>query len=100
MTLRLLVDLYHDHYLREDGGVSRQIIWEKFERFEVGRQAQFTVWGFSREGQWVSWDSGITRPHRREPTKEEEAAGKNSASDLFRRTRQLTDLGQIGRAHV
>lgn len=96
MTLRLFIDLYHDHYLREEGGISRQIVWREFDRFEVGNQAQFTVWGFRASGDWVRWGNGITEPHRREKlTKEEEAAGKNPAIDFFRRTSELSGLGLI-----
>jgi hypothetical protein len=92
MTLRLFIDLYHDHFLREDGGISRQIIWQKFERFEVGHRAQFTVWGFRLAGDWLSWGNRITDPHRRELTKEEKAEGKSPGVDLFRRLGQLTNL--------
>jgi hypothetical protein len=95
MTLRLLVDLYHAQNLREDGGVSRQLMWRKHERVEVGHQAQFTVWGFRYKGGSVTW-SGPTACHRREKlTEEEKAAGKNAGVDFFRREGQLTRLGLL-----
>ena len=45
MTRRLLVDLYHAQNLREDGGISRKITWEEYQRVEVGQQGPYVVWG-------------------------------------------------------
>ncbi len=97
MTLRLLVDLYHAQNLREDGGVGREFTWQEFERCEVGRQAEFTVWGFQHKSTWVSW-RGLTECHRRDEadlTDEERAAGATPGVDFFRRQDQLADLGLI-----
>ena len=97
LALRLAVDLYRDQNLREDGGVSRHITWQKYERFEVGRQAQFTVWGFRRGGDWVRWND-TTRPHQRDEkhlTDEEKKAGKNCGVDFFARMQLLADLGLV-----
>ncbi len=95
MTLRLLVDFYHSQNLREEGGIGRHFTWQKFERFEVGRQAQFTIWGFCYESDWVGWN-GPTTCHRRDTlTDEEKAEGKNPGVDFFRRQQQLADLGLI-----
>jgi hypothetical protein len=96
MTLRLIVDMYHTQNLREDGGISRSITWQKFDRFEVGKKAQFVVWGFREKGEWVRWGNRTNDPHRREQlTEEEKAAGKNPAVDLFRRMEQLISLGLL-----
>jgi hypothetical protein len=46
MTLRLLIDMYHAHNLREDGGVSRQCMWKKYDRVKLNERAQFVVWEF------------------------------------------------------
>jgi hypothetical protein len=95
MALRLAVDLYGTQNLVEDGGVSRNTIWIKYGRFEAGRQAQFTVWGFKRGGQWVHWNE-TTNPHRREKlTEKEKADGENPAIDFFPRTKILADAGII-----
>ena len=95
MTLRLLVDLYHAQNLRDDGGISRKLMWREHERFEVGRQAQFTVWGFRYKLGYVTW-TGPTACHCREKlTEEEKAAGKNPGVDFFRREEQLTRLGLL-----
>src|SRR5713226_1194929 len=95
MTLRMLVDFYHAQNLREDGGIGRKFTYQTFDRFEVGRQAQFTIWGFRQGAGWVLWE-GPTVCHRREKlTDTEKAAGKNAAIDFSRRQKQLTDLGLI-----
>jgi hypothetical protein len=96
MMLRLLIDMYREQNLREDGGVSRHCVWQKYERFEIGESAQFVVWGFRRDKDWVNWGNELTAPHRRkELTKEEKAAGENTAVDFFRRIGQLRDSGLI-----
>jgi len=95
MALRLAVDLYHEQNLREDGGVSRRITWQGYDRFEVGRQAEFTVWGFRSQAQWVSWNT-TTEPHRRETlTEEEKKAGKNAGVDFFARMGLLINTGLV-----
>jgi hypothetical protein len=68
----------------------------RYKRVKVGEHAQFTVWGFYGETEWVNWENSLTSPHRREKlTKEEIAAGKNPAVDFFHRTAQLSNLGLI-----
>jgi hypothetical protein len=95
MALRLAVDLYHAQNLREDGGVSRHITRYKYDRFEVGRHAQFTVWGFRRDCECVFWNA-TTQPHRRETlTKEEKKAGENAGVDFFARMQLLADTGLV-----
>jgi hypothetical protein len=46
MALWLLVDLYHFQNLREDGGIGRQLLRQEFERIELRRDSQYTIWGF------------------------------------------------------
>jgi hypothetical protein len=95
MTLRLLVDLYHAQNLREDGGISREFTYQKYERVQVGQQAQYIVWGFRYKHETVRW-AGPTLCHRRdELTEAEEKAGENPAVDFFQRMEQLVDLGLI-----
>jgi hypothetical protein len=45
-TLRLFVDLYDSHNLRDDGGISPQVLWQEFERICVAEQGVYVVWGF------------------------------------------------------
>ena len=95
MALRLLVDLYHAQNLREDGGVSRRVVWQAYERIKIGEQGQFVVWGFrGGDTTTTNWNNDITPPHRRKTLTEQEiAAGCNNAVDFFRRLQHLTDLG-------
>jgi hypothetical protein len=98
MALRLFIDLYHGQNLREDGGISRQHVYELFDRHLVGQQGQFTVWGFTKPNtQTVAW-SNLTEPHYRDKkdlTKEEIKVGKNPGIDFFRRMDHLTRLGLV-----
>jgi hypothetical protein len=95
MLLRLFVDLYHAQNLRDEGGISRKIITQEYERKQVGQQAQFTIWGFHHTHGSVTW-TGPTVCHRREKlTPEEEKEGKNPGVDYFRREQQLVNLGLL-----
>jgi hypothetical protein len=95
MTLRLFVDLYHAQNLREDGGISREFVYESYKRVKVGEQAQYVVWGFKKESQWVSWNDAIMCHKRDRLTEEEKKAGGNPGIDFFRRMGQLVSTGLI-----
>jgi hypothetical protein len=95
MTLRLLVDLYHAQNLRDDGGISRKITCEEYERVKVGQQGPFDVWGFESISLYVNWVGPAVCHRRAELTDAEEKAGENPAVDFFRRMGQLVDLGLI-----
>lgn len=103
MTLRLFVDLYHEQNLREDGGVSRAFLWQRHDRYEVGRQGPMTVWGFDSGSTWVR-RAGPIEPHYRDMTAEElkdrseadKRDGKKwTAHDAFRRIETLESLGLL-----
>lgn len=55
MLLRLLVDLYHDQNLRDDGGIKRSEMRLQFKRLKVGEQGAHTVWAFKRERTLMNW---------------------------------------------
>lgn len=96
MTLRLLVDLYYAQDLREDGGVSRRVTYQKFKRVRVGQSGPFIVWGFEREGAWVDWQLPIAACHRREALTPAEKKDKaNPGVDFFRRQDELLSLGLV-----
>lgn len=65
-ALRVFVDLYHSHDLDEDGGISWAYgagIRQKFERFAVGQQGPYAVWGF-RRGTYTAWaTAAAVAPH-------------------------------------
>ena len=63
MTLRLLVDLYHSHNLREDGGLARQLLRQEYERYDVGQQGHLAIWGFYPKPLTGRWEGPIA-PHR------------------------------------
>ena len=97
MALRLLVDLYHAHDLRDDGGVGRHVVQGRWEREQVGQQGEYVVWGFpNRQSQWVWWKDEVTTCHRRDNVSaKEKKQGITAASDFFRRFGTLTDLGLV-----
>jgi hypothetical protein len=71
-TLRLFIDLYHAHNLRDNGGINPTVLRENYSRVLVGEQGVFKVWGFRAEHYAGSW-TGPFREHRSRPT----AAGKD-----------------------
>lgn len=58
-TLRLLVDLYHAQNLRDDGGISPQIVRENYERKLVGQRSIFNVWAFKQSGLELFWNGPL-----------------------------------------
>jgi len=97
MLLRLLVDLYHAQNLVDNGGISfRRGVWEEYSRVEIGRYAEFIIYGFLLTGtRWVNTKSDVTRCHLRELTRKEKDAGEDAARDFWRRLDRLTDLGLV-----
>jgi hypothetical protein len=45
-ALRLLVELYEVQFLRDFGGIPREMLRAEFERLHVGERGPFVVWGF------------------------------------------------------
>ena len=89
MCLRLLVDLYSEQNLRDDGGVSRKVIFKKHERTKAGENGAHIVWRFKADGKtYVRNDAQIARCHLREPT----ADDPSLATDFFKR---LTNLERV-----
>jgi hypothetical protein len=65
-ALRLLVDLYTGHNLRDDGGIRPARLRLKFERKAVGQFGMYTVWAFKPENHWVTFD-GELAAHKARP---------------------------------
>lgn len=96
MTLRLLVDLYYEQLLTEHGGIARSVIYQQWERVQVGAQGAHVVWGFHGASGFVCWGNEATDPHRREQlTPEEVARGAGPAVDFFPRLNILVRLGLV-----
>jgi hypothetical protein len=93
MTLRLFVDLYGAHGLRDDGGVSRSVTYQAFTRHTVGEFAEYTVYGFAQGSTFVVWDGPVTEPHKRHNlTNAERKAGITQGTDFFHRLGALQAL--------
>jgi hypothetical protein len=86
MVLRLLVDLYRDQNLRDDSGISRRVLREKYERTLVGEQGIHRIWGFKPVTLEISWGE-TTKPH--------EAPGPNRGRDLWPRLQILQQEGLV-----
>lgn len=65
-ALRLLVDLYSVHNLRDDGGISPARLRLKFERRVVGQFGVYTIWAFKPEHQRVTFN-GELKVHKARP---------------------------------
>lgn len=65
-ALRLFVDLYTEHNLRDDGGISPLIIRQDFDRMAIGQQGPYTLWGFKPHG-GSHWWTGPFAAHQDRP---------------------------------
>jgi hypothetical protein len=59
-ALRLFVDFYHAQNLRDDGGIGRHIIRQKFERHRTGEHGAYIIWGFERKGMSAWWKGPLS----------------------------------------
>lgn len=64
-ALRLLVDLYREHNLRDDGGISPALLRQEFERREVGRRGPYTIWAFKPNDLLLWWKGALQVHHAR-----------------------------------
>jgi hypothetical protein len=72
-ALRLFVELYYAHNLRDDGGIAPQVLCTPFDRQRVGQQGAYTVWGFKEKGRWTCW-RGPLAAHQHRPKANPDAA--------------------------
>jgi len=94
MCLRLLVALYYLQNLRDDGGVSRQVVRLEYDRHRVGQRGQYVVWGFTERSEVASLN-GVLKYHARKPTEAEQEEGWGTGIDLFRRLELIRRLGLL-----
>jgi hypothetical protein len=66
-ALRLFVDLYHAQNLRDDGGISPQVIREGFDRKKISEHGIFNVWGYKQGGLTLWPNSPPFVAHKRRP---------------------------------
>ncbi len=72
LLLRLFIDLYRAQNLTDDGGISRNVIFQKYEREEVGKYAEYTVYAFTRTDTFMHPNHEILRPHKKAEDFEED----------------------------
>lgn len=64
-TLRLFVDLYHAHNLRDDGGVARGVLWNNYDKKQIGEQGIFNIWAFKSTTTELNWSADPFTKHKR-----------------------------------
>ena len=73
-AIQLLVDLYDSQNLREDGDISRSVVFQLWDRLELGSFGEFTIWGFMPSRQTsarateivkAQWDADAKSPEGR-----------------------------------
>jgi hypothetical protein len=65
-ALRLFVDLYNSQNLRDDGGISREYLWQDFEAVNLGERGPFRIMGFSPGTRSHNW-AGPFLVHKARP---------------------------------
>lgn len=94
-AFRLLIDIYSQQDLAEEGGLSVFDCYQTWEdRSEFAHTGQFKVWEFSDRKLYVR-ETGPIAHHYREPTLEEKGEGKGRAVDAFARLELLQDAGVL-----
>ncbi len=87
MTLRLFVELYHAQNLAADGGISREVLYRKYEK-EVCRDVGSMMYlGFTDAGEWVAWSTDVTKAHL--------GTGESRGKPFFDRIATLKGMGLI-----
>jgi hypothetical protein len=65
-ALRLLVDLYSDHNLRDDGGIRPLHLCHNFQRKAVGQFGLYTIWAFKPENYSFRFMGSLKAHHGRQ----------------------------------
>jgi len=58
-ALRLFVDLYYEHNLRDDGGVSRKFVWEEYEAENLGERGPYRILAFKSVTKRHTWNGPL-----------------------------------------
>lgn len=81
--LRLLVDLYRDQTLWDEGGIPRKLLHQDYTRTLILERAGYNVWGFDSGNLAGKWDGAL-------------ASHRNDGNDaLWRRVDALRALGLV-----
>jgi hypothetical protein len=93
--LSLFVDLYAAQNLRDDGGISPQVMAQPFERRELGRQRGYTVWGFKPTEILCRWGAPFEAAIWHLGTKAERSQRFHNSIDLLKRLGLLSFVPHI-----
>jgi hypothetical protein len=85
-TLRLFVDLYHAQNLRDDGGISKSVYFQEYERERVGEEGPYLVFAF-RPGKPHIRFTGPAAPH--------EKRGPRKDHPIWDSWRRLQNMGLV-----
>lgn len=67
-ALRLLVDLYREQNLRDDGGIKPASLHQAFEQRKVGEYGFYTIWAFKPSKCWVCRQGALKVHYDRKPS--------------------------------
>lgn len=95
MTLRLLVDLYGAHELRDDGGIDRRIVWQPFTRQVLGEYAEYRILAFTTEHLTRCGNHPVVSAHLTSPTAADRKAKRHEWSMFWDRWGALEQLGLV-----
>lgn len=95
LSFRLLIDLYGIQDLADEEGVNRRWLRKSFTRTPSHGAGHFQVWQFDFQRVSLNMGGDIFDCHRREPTDEEQAQGRNEAVDAFDRLHILEQAGLL-----
>ena len=65
-ALRLFIDLYHEHNLRDDGGIARKYLLEKYDAARLQLRGSYRIMRFTSAGKTGTW-AGPLLVHRARP---------------------------------
>jgi hypothetical protein len=71
-ALRLFVDLYHEHNLRDDAGVTRKYLRQGYEALNLGERGPYRIMGFRTKEKTLTWD-GPFLDHKPRPKPQPES---------------------------
>lgn len=95
MLLRLFVELYYAQNLAADGGLSRQVYYQAFEKTVFAESGEFVFLGFDVGSEFVSWRTDVTTVHRVDVSEAEKKEGKNPGHVFFKRIQTLIEMGLL-----
>lgn len=97
-NLEFFVDLYHAQILREDGGISREFMYQEFDRLKIDERGKFLVWGFRPSSKVANFQGPIEKylSGDSEGTNDQKSEEESSRIKLRDRIETLLSLGLIG----